>query len=297
MRKSEPAIHVVIPDTQVKPGTPIDYLDWVGRYIVEQFAGKDNIKIIHLGDHADMPSLSSYDEGKKEMEGRRYKADIGAANVGFDLLNNALTEYNLARRRHKEKKWLPERHILLGNHEDRINRAISLDAKLDGTISTDDLNYSDHGWQVHPFLAPVSLDGVWYAHYFYNHNNGRPLGGMVESRLKNIGHTFTQGHQQGLWYGIRYVAGKQQNGLVAGSCYLHDEDYKGPQGNAHWRGIVICHQVESGSYDPMFVSLDFLCRKYAGKRLSEYTPKIFAPDSEGNSKCSPNTNAKSVVKP
>jgi hypothetical protein len=62
---------------------------------------------------------------------------------------------------------------------------------------------------------------------------------------------------------------------VAGAAYLHDEDYLGPQ-QAYWRGIVVKHQVENGSYDPMFVSLDFLCRKYAKKRLKEYTPKSFA---------------------
>jgi hypothetical protein len=57
---------------------------------------------------------------------------------------------------------------------------------------------------------------------------------------------------------------------VIGSSYLHDEDYLGPQGNDDWRGIVVCHQVEGGAYDPMFVSLDFLCRRYTGRRLEEY---------------------------
>ena len=280
MKETDPTVHVVIPDTQVKPGVPLDHLNWIGRYFVDTFAGKENIKIIHLGDHADMPSLSSYDKGKKEMEGRRYKADIKAANYGFTVLNRALTDHNLRRKGYKNGPWLPTRHILLGNHEDRINRAISLDAKLDGTIGTDDLNYAELGWEVHPFQEVVWLDGVGYCHYFYNVMNGRPLSGMIEGRLKTIGHSFIQGHQQGLYYGIRYVAGRQQNGLVAGSCYLHDEDYKGPQGNAHWRGIVVCHQVESGAFDPMFVSLDFLCRKYTGKRLSDYTPKIFAPTEE-----------------
>ena len=27
--------HLVIPDTQVKLNTPVDHLDWIGRYIVE----------------------------------------------------------------------------------------------------------------------------------------------------------------------------------------------------------------------------------------------------------------------
>lgn len=275
---SDLATHVVIPDSQVAPGVPIDYLDWIGRYIVEQFAGKPNIKIIHLGDFADMESLSSYDVGKKEMEGRRYNHDIEVANYAWQVLNKPLADYNALRKQYKEKRWNPERHMLLGNHEDRINRAISSDAKLDGTISTDDLEYAKAGWTVHPFLNILELDGVWYSHYFYQPMTGRPYGGNnVETRLKQIGHSFTMGHQQTLLYGIRYVGNQSQHGLVAGACYMHDESYKGPQGNEHWRGIIIKHQVENGSYDTMFVSLDYLCRRYTGKRLAFYKPKVYAP--------------------
>ena len=65
MRKTQ--VHVVIPDTQAKPGVPTDHLRWIGQYIVDEFRDLP-IKIIHLGDHADMPSLSSYDKGKKSMQ-------------------------------------------------------------------------------------------------------------------------------------------------------------------------------------------------------------------------------------
>ena len=34
------------------------------------------------------------------------------------------------------------------------------------------------------------------------------------------------GHQQLLDYAIRFVRGRSQHGLIAGACYLHDEDYK-----------------------------------------------------------------------
>lgn len=265
--------HVVIPDTQVKPGVPTDHLSWIGQYIVDRLSGQSNVRIVHLGDHADMPSLSLYDKGKKAMEGRRYLADIEAANRGFAELNAPLVQYNAKRVLYKEKQWWPERHILLGNHEDRITRAAEDDAQLDGLLSLDALNYAELGWTVHPFLKPVFLDGVAYAHYFANPMTGRPYGGMVLTRLKTIGHSFTMGHQQTLDYALRFVAGKSQHGLVAGACYLHDEDYKGWQGNAHWRGIVVKHEVRDGSYDPMFVSLDYLCRRYEGMELAEFLTK------------------------
>jgi len=269
-----PNIHVVIPDTQAKPGAPTDHLRWIGQYIVDQFHDQP-IKIIHLGDHADMPSLSSYDKGKKSMEGRRYTEDIKAANDAWKILNAPLNEFNLNRRKTRHARWLPERHILLGNHEDRIDRAVESDAQLEGVISTDDLIYADTGWVVHPYLSPVFLDGVGYSHFWYNPMNGRPLGGTAEGRLKTLGHSFTMGHQQTYLTAIRYVNDQQQRGLIAGACYLHDEDYKGPQGNHHWRGILIKHQVNNGAYDLMEVSLDYLCRRYEGMSLDRFIDKKY----------------------
>ena len=58
--------------------------------------------------------------------------------------------------------------------------------------------------------------------------------------------------------------------MVAGSCYLHEEDGYLPPDFQYWRGVIVKHQVEAGSYDPMFVSLDYLCRKYEGVTLDEW---------------------------
>lgn len=264
------ATHVVIPDTQVKPGAPTHHLRWIGQYIVDHFAGHPALRIVHLGDHADMPSLSSYDKGKRAMEGRRVVEDLRAANEGFALLNAPLAQYNATRRERKERQWLPERHILLGNHEDRITRATQDDPQMDGFLGLDSLDYAAWDWEVHPFLEPLTLDGVGYAHFWANPMTGRPYGGMATTRLKTVGHSFTMGHQQVLDYAVRFVRGRSQHALIAGACYIHDEEYKGPQGNAHWRGIVVCHHVEDGSYDPMFLSLDYLCRRYEGVRFDTF---------------------------
>lgn len=263
----DPPKHLVIPDTQCGPGTPTVHLEWIGQYIVDAFAG-DDLTIIHLGDHWDMPSLSSYDRGKAGMEGRRVARDIEAGNRGFDLLNAPLHRYNAE---HPRKPWWPRRVFLMGNHEDRITRAVEEHAQLEGLLSLDLLNAKRWGWEVHDFLEVVTIGGVSYSHYFYNPLSGRPYAGLnVETRLKTIGHSFTMGHQQVLLYGVRAITTGLQHGLVAGSAYLHDEEYRGPQGNAEWRGIVLCNQVENGSYDPAFLSLDFLCRRFEGKRLTEF---------------------------
>ena len=255
-------IHFVIPDTQCAPGTPTIHLEWIGRYIKEKsLAWSDSdITVIHLGDHWDMPSLSSYDHGKKSMEGRRYLQDVEFANKGFALLNNHLVDLKI------------RKVFLFGNHEERIVRAAEFDAQLDGLLTLDSLETP--GWERYKFLVPVTIDGVVYCHYFYQPMSGRPYSGEnIKLRLKTIGHSFTMGHQQTLDYAIRFVNGQAHQGLVAGSAYLHDETYKGPQGNAHWRGIIVCHNVNDGSYDPMFISLDYLCRRYEKMPLSQYISK------------------------
>ena len=47
--------HLIIPDCQVRPGDDLSFLNWIGQYIIDK---KPDV-IVHLGDFADMPSLSS----------------------------------------------------------------------------------------------------------------------------------------------------------------------------------------------------------------------------------------------
>lgn len=249
----------------------MDHLGWIGQYALDR---RPDV-LVHLGDHWDMPSLSSYDKGKKSMEGRRYKADVEAGNEAWAALNDPIDTFNARMKKtdHLSRRYRPEKHLLRGNHEHRIIRATELDAQLDGVIGYDDLE--SPGWTVHDFLKPVDIDGVVFAHYFANRGTGKPLGGMAATRLKQLGHTFVQGHQQVLEVAVRYVLDKQQWGIVAGAAYMHQEDYLGYQGNAHWRGIVVLHEVADGGFDPMFVSLDYLCRRYEGVPIEQFTARRF----------------------
>lgn len=252
--------HLFLPDTQTKPGVCVDHLAWANQYIRARYEGKA-LTLVHLGDHWDFPSLSSYDRGKGSMEGRRYVNDVAAGNEAFALLNEGLD-------------WPGLRKVFLfGNHEDRVSRAIESDVQLDGILSLDQCN--TQGWERHEFREPVNIDGVVYAHFFYHPSTGRPYGGEnVELRLKTIGHSFVMGHQQGLKIGMRYVGGRQHVGIVAGSFYMHNEDYLGPQANAHWRGLVVANNVVAGSFDPMPVGLDYLCKRFAGHPLAAHKPEL-----------------------
>lgn len=257
-----PRKHLFIPDTQITPTTPLDHLGWIGQYIVD----KQPDVIVQAGDFADMESLSSYDKGKKQYEGRRYKKDILAALDGMEQLMMPLKHYNETRIIRKEKQYRPELHLTLGNHEHRITRAVEDDPKCDGLMSVDDLQYERFGWKVYPFLEVAEIDGIAYSHYFYNPLSGRPYGGQsMDTRLKNLGFSFVAGHQQVYLCGSRPLNnGRRIRGLIHGAAYLHDEDYRGPQANGEMRAIFMLHEVRNGDYMLNEVSLDFLCRRYEG---------------------------------
>ena len=250
--------HIAIPDCQVKPGQDFTYLKAIGNYIAE----KKPDTIVNIGDFADMPSLSSYDVGKKSFEGRTYKDDVAAVHEAMNTLMTPILNKIERIKTNKKKQWNPKLLFTLGNHCDRINRAINLDRKLDGLISIDDLKYEEWGWEVIPFLEPVNVDGVLYAHYFTSGVMGRPVTSARQLLLKKH-MSCVAGHQQGrdVSYDKR-GDGRQITAIIAGSCYPHDEDYMDFQSNKHWRGLVVLNEVNDGSFDEMFVSLDYLLRKY-----------------------------------
>lgn len=272
-----PREHLIIPDTQIKPGVPMDNMRWFSKYIMDM---KPDV-IVHIGDHWDFPSLSSYDFGKKAAEGRRVLKDFEAGCVAWDMLWKPIAPFNERAVIGKRKRYRPEIYFTAGNHEDRASRAADMDAKIDGLLPDVCHYVESSGVTFCPFKESVEVDGIHYSHFFYNPMTGNPYSGMMETRIKNVGFSFTMGHQQGLKSGLRELGnGTIQRGLVCGSSYLHDEDYKGPQGNGHWRGLIYKHEVFDGNYDLMEVSLDYLCRRYEGVPVSEFMrekyPDIFS---------------------
>ena len=251
--------HAFIPDLQIRPDVDLSYLEHIGKYLVETKPDR----IILIGDVADMPSLSSYDVGKKSFEGRTYKADIDCVKQGMSLLMRPIIDETYRLLINKKKRWNPEVILTLGNHEDRIDRAINLDRKLDGLISIKDLGYEEWGIKVYPFLEVVVRENIAYSHYFTSGIMGRPVG-TAAMQLTKKHMSCISGHQQGrqIAYGRR-ADGKEMTSIIAGSCYPHDESYLGIQGNQHWRGMYIFNDVIDGSFDELPISLKYLKERYS----------------------------------
>lgn len=242
--------HLVIADTQVKPGADLTYMRALGKYIAE----KRPDVIVHIGDNFDFESLSSYDRGKKSFEGRRVRADLDAGYKGLEVLGEGFSGI---------KGYSPEMVFTMGNHEHRIDRFAEDNPEFEGFLGTELLDLEKYGWKVSPFLKPVVIDGIHYVHYLANPFSGKPYGGSALNQLKNVGNSFVVGHKQCLDIAIRpTLDGNMQIGIINGAFYPHDEGYKGFQGNNHFRGITVLHEVKDGFGLPMFVSLEFLLDKY-----------------------------------
>lgn len=252
-----------IPDTQVRPGDPTDHFDWIGAAIQDY----EPDVVVHLGDHHDMQSLSSYD-GQLSKEGKRYVDDIDAGNAALDRLHAAMGAFK------------PKRKVILrGNHEHRITRAAEADSRLKGALTFDHFNDRDLGWQPVDYNGAtpgiIDIEGVKFAHFFANNMTGRAIGGNASYKLGQIGSPFVMGHQQDLDIGTKqFATGRVIRGIVSGSCYLVDESYKG-SANAHWRGIVVLNEVQNGSFSVMDVTLQRLCAKYEGTSLARFLQRRY----------------------
>lgn len=250
------AVHIVMPDAHALPGKNNNRAILVGNLIND--VRPDTF--IDLGDSADMPSLCSYDKGKRAFQGRSYAADINAYLDFQDKLWSTVK---------KSKRKLPRRVRLIGNHEQRIERALDLQPELQGTISYDDYEwdryYSDvvhyHGGTP----GSIVVDGVSYAHYFTSGLMGRPVGGEhpAFTLLQKGMQSATQGHSHLFDFCIRTRRdGSKAMGLVGGCFIDYDPEWPGEAGKLWSSGVIIKRGVENGQYDLEWVSMARLQKEY-----------------------------------
>lgn len=239
----------MIPDCQVMPGVDLRHLTWCGKYL----ADKRPDVVVCIGDFGDFPSLSQFERNTLQFEGRRYKKDLAVFHQGMELLMNPLL---------KPAGYKPHLEFTDGNHENHIERAVNQDPKLEGLMSLADLRLKDYGWREHAFLQPISVGGVAFCHYFPSGVMGKAIG-SARALMTKLHMSAVAGHQQGRDIAFsRRADGGHMTTVITGSFYQHDYQYLSPFTNSHWRGMVLLHEVHDGMFDEMFVSINFLKRRY-----------------------------------
>jgi len=245
--------HLVIGDSHSKPGVSNERYTWLGRMIADQ---RPDI-IIDIGDFYDMESLCSWDKGKSMFHGRAYKKDI---EHGLDAQDRIEEEIK------KVKGYKPRKVRCLGNHENRILRALEDQPELEGTLTTNHFKSREYGWEEHKYLEPVNINGIAYCHSFASGIMGRPISGEnpASSLLNKKKMSCVIGHNHVLDFATRNNAmGKRMSAVSSGCYFEHGEGYAGPQVNRMWdKGIVILNDVDSGSFDFEWWSMRRIKSKY-----------------------------------
>lgn len=208
-----------------------------------------------------MPSLSSFDKGTKASIGRTYEKDI-AAHIDF--------QEKMWEPVKRQKKKMPYSVFIIGNHENRIEKAINAAPELDGAISTSDLELSAWYNDVVPYDGNtpgiIDIDGVWYSHYFVSGAMGRAISGehTAYTLVQKSGASCTQGHTHELDYCVRArVDGTKMHGLTVGCFQDYTNDWAGKIALQWDRGVVVKRNVEDGAYDHEWISLKSMKKEYA----------------------------------
>ena len=214
---------LVIGDPHAHPDYDNSRFTALGKFIAKERPEY----IVCIGDMADLPSLSSYDKGTKGFEGRRYLKDV---NSVVDAQTKLFAPIK------KIRNYKPKLYMTLGNHEDRISRAINSTPELDGTIGIDDLKYKEFGWKITPFKKSVTIKGITFSHYFTSGVAGRAISSV------HIGHALVTK--------LHCSAVQKIFGLSVG-CFSHpnytetwcqDTEYQ------WWRGIIILKGLDGEGY-------------------------------------------------
>jgi hypothetical protein len=247
---------LVIPDPHATPGSSNVRAEYLSNLITDI---RPDVVVV-MGDTADMPSLSSYDKGTKAFVGKSYAKDIEA---------HADFQDRMWSRVKKSKKKLPRRVTLIGNHEQRISRAVNLQPELEGTITYKDLElehwYNDIVYYVGATPGSITIDGICFAHFIVSGNSGRPISGQHHA-YSLLAKQFTScvvGHSHTLDYSVRTRAdGRKIHGLVSG-CFVDGvPSYAGLGGEHWWRGVCLLRDANEGNYDLQMISMKALQDAY-----------------------------------
>jgi hypothetical protein len=263
---------VVIGDAHFKPDQDLSRAALFGKYITEQ--GRIAMRRGHrfatvvIGDWHDMPAGSSYDKGTIAFEGRSLIADIKAGNDARASMQAHIDP--------EVWQYMRRRVVVLGNHEYRVQRIVNEIRELEGAFGygapgEDTLyrpDWTDHGWEVYPFLEPAFIDNVAFIHYLPNPGNGKAVfssTNMGRALLLKSMHSVIVGHNH-IYRFDSFVdlAGKRMTGLSCGCAFEEEEGWAGVTANNNYdRGLCLLSGLRGSEFSHSFTRFEDLRERYA----------------------------------
>lgn len=155
---------LAIGDAHDSPSIPKDRFRWMGRYAADIRPDM----VVQIGDFLSLDSLCRYVDNAS-LEGKS-KTTLKADLESFKLALDAFAE--------GQGDFAPEKHVALGNHEDRIWSFTDRTPEV-AELLTENLHtiLTDRRWSYSPFGALHFVGGVAFTHSPLN-TMGKPYGGM-----------------------------------------------------------------------------------------------------------------------
>lgn len=252
--------YLVVPDQHAHPDHNNDRADWLGKLILDLKPDT----VMNMGDTFDMPSLSSFDKGKASFQGASYEKDIES---GVDFLDRMWHPMR------KSKKKKPKSVFLVGNHCQRLKKVLEYQPELSGSkygIGYKDYCLSDYHNVVVNYDGQTpgiyTADGISFAHFMVSGLLGRPIGGdnAAATLLAKNHSSCVVAHSHTVDWAVRSTAnGNKIMGLVAGVYQDYKSGWAGNINNIWHSGVFVLRNVEGGTYDPSFISIEALRREYS----------------------------------
>lgn len=259
---------LVIPDAHIRSTERLDRIRSLGRLIL---ARRPDV-IVCLGDWFDMPSLAAHKspsplgtgDQPTKREGLRVEIDIVAGCEAMDVLLGDLEAYNARQRRtqHHDRQHRPRLVFLEGNHEERLRRITRLHPELRGFLDDQVIEHAmrRRGWEWFPFLQPVEIGGVMFAHYFESAGTGKPV--QISAWPARLPFSAVWGHTHQLHHRLASLPfGRSIAGLCAGSF----RDAPPPTAPHEWSGVLMLHDAADGVYDLELIGTERLLKDFSGR--------------------------------
>lgn len=241
---------LVIGDAHVAPHQNLRRFKALGNYVK---AVEPDV-IVDIGDFLSLDSLSEWDKDKrKKMEGRRYQADIDAANRAYDLFQNV-------------PKNTKQRHKIMGNHEQRSDRYVDYNPVMTGKMDlAKDLQLKERGYIVTPYKDHVDISGISFTHIPIN-SMGKPIGepNVTRKALQLYNNSVVFGHTHSLSHSAehRTNAPHLNQALSVGCFFEHVDEYAVGSKTDYWRGLVLLTVSHNNRFDINTISMSQLIKHH-----------------------------------
>lgn len=240
---------LVIPDSHAHPEYDNERARWLGEYILDTRPAT----VLHIGDLADFPSISSYEIGTRTAWGRTYKRDVASAIEQQSLFWAATTKWNAQRAKNKKSKYRPNRILTLGNHEERAFRLGNETPALSDWIDPRaDLRLADYWDTIVEFKREIQVHGMSFSHFFPTGIKGNPISGVSTARSMalKLSRSAVQGHSH-LFDVFTEDRGEFLSKIWCFSCgcFSHPDQREGWNKNTidKWQfGILHLYDVQDG---------------------------------------------------